>query len=118
MATRWRVLNKRRRRRLQTKPEPQWWNCKHRWIEVYYGTLCGICDVFYAHGCAPWDDYEDYGEDEYPDDDYEGDGDCFHCGGDGYVDGYNDDPLFFAPGELERCSSCYGSGRAKDMTIW
>lgn len=53
---------------------------------------------------------------EYDDDDY--DGDCAFCGGDGWIDGFEDDPLWFEPGEMERCASCGGSGRAKDMTIW
>lgn len=58
----------------------------------------------------------DYDYDREYDDDYEGD--CFHCGGDGYIDGYEDDPLWFEPGEMERCASCGGTGRSKDMTIW
>lgn len=51
----------------------------------------------------------------YNDDD---DGDCAFCGGDGWIDGYDDDPLWFLPGETTRCASCNGSGRAKDQTIW
>jgi hypothetical protein len=46
------------------------------------------------------------------------DGDCAVCGGDGWVRGYEEDPIFYAPDELIRCASCNGSGRAKDMTIW
>ncbi len=63
---------------------------------------------------VPWDegDWFDYDEDDY------GEGDCAFCGGDGWVDGYESDPLWFVPGELERCASCGGSGNAKDMTIW
>ena len=61
-----------------------------------------------------------------PDKDYDDDSDyddgsdseCFHCGGEGWIDGYDDDPLWFSPGEMERCASCGGSGQAKDMTIW
>lgn len=118
MATRWRVLNKRRRRKLRwasMNPYVRAMYCKHPWEETYYGILCRRCDTFYAHGSAPWEQDYDYGD--YYDDD-EGDGDCWHCGGDGCIDGYEDDPLWFEPGEMERCSSCYGSGRAKDMTIW
>lgn len=29
---------------------------------------------------------------------------------DGWIDGYEDDPLWFSPGELERCSECQGKG--------
>lgn len=58
-------------------------------------------------------------EDDWRDDDnFDDDGDCGFCGGDGWIDGYDDDPLWFAPGEMARCASCNGSGRAKDMTIW
>jgi hypothetical protein len=67
------------------------------------------------------DDRVIYGYDEddgLSDYEFDGDADCFYCGGDGFIDGYEDDPLWFEPGELERCSSCSGSGRAKDMTIW
>lgn len=65
----------------------------------------------YWRNCGDWvDDY---------DDDYDfDDDDCAFCGGDGWVDGYESDPLWFEPGELELCSSCGGSGRAKNQTIW
>lgn len=130
MATRWRVLNKRRRRRIEAERNPyiRALYCDHQWVEEYYGygTRCAKCGAFYVFGGAPWDHYEDHGyfgdghDDDYDDgyDDGECDSDCWHCGGDGFVDGYEDDPLWFAPGEFERCSSCGGSGRAKDMTIW
>ena len=45
-------------------------------------------------------------------------GDCAFCDGDGWIDGYEDDPLWYEPGEMVRCASCGGSGRAKDQTIW
>lgn len=97
MARRWKVLNRRRARKanghVDTYPN----------VSVHY-----------------FDDYQRY-YDDYPEhdfDDEESDGDCFHCGGDGWVDGYEDDPLFYVPDELIRCCSCNGSGRAKDMTIW
>lgn len=103
MATRWRVLNQRRRRKIRIEQEIGGYN----WSMARYAEL----------GLGHYDDgYPEYGDD-YSDD--EGcDGSCWHCGGDGFVDGYEDDPLWFAPGEMERCSSCGGSGRAKDMTIW
>jgi hypothetical protein len=28
---------------------------KHEWKEVYYGTECKLCGMFFAHGQAPWD---------------------------------------------------------------
>ena len=65
----------------------------------------------YGPGASNADDDVDF-------DDEPSDGDCFHCGGEGWIDGYDEDPLWFNPGELERCASCGGSGRAKDMTIW
>lgn len=53
-----------------------------------------------------------------PDDDEAGD--CYWCGGDGWRE--CDDPLQCTSphnrlGEC-RCSSCGGSGDARDMTIW
>ena len=91
MAKRWRVLHRKRIRNQQ----PTVIECRFPW------------------------DYDDWpcDDDDY---DYEraGDSDCHWCGGDGWIDGYEDDPLWYAPGELERCSSCGGTGRAKDMTIW
>lgn len=32
------------------------------WVEEYYGHRCGNCDMFYPHGCAPWDDTDDIEE--------------------------------------------------------
>lgn len=29
---------------------------------------------------------------------------------DGWIDGYEDDPLWYEPGEMERCSECDGKG--------
>jgi hypothetical protein len=34
-------------------------SCDHKWEEEYYGHRCKECDLFYAHGCAPWDYYGD-----------------------------------------------------------
>lgn len=42
-------------------------NCKHEWIDEYYGTKCNKCNLFYPYGCAPWD----MEEDEYNEDDIE-----------------------------------------------
>lgn len=113
MAKRWKALHRRRARTFGISKKPRR-TCgfDHKWADGYYGTTCRKCHLFYAYGSAPWDDGG-----EYPDD-CDDDGDCFHCGGDGYVDGYEDDPLWFEPGEMERCASCNGSGLRKDMTIW
>lgn len=32
-------------------------NDKHDFVEEYYGQRCSKCDLFYPHGCAPWDPY-------------------------------------------------------------
>lgn len=58
-------------------------------------------------------------DDLYDEEDEDG-GDCFWCGGDGWVE--CDDPIqctypHNGLGECP-CSSCGGSGAAKDMTIW
>ena len=29
--------------------------CNHKWQDEYYGTRCTNCNLFYAHGCGPWD---------------------------------------------------------------
>lgn len=36
--------------------------------------------------------------------------DCSACGGDGYFDGYEEDPNWYAPGEEVPCSQCGGKG--------
>lgn len=65
MATRWRVLNRRRARKIRREAEAKWRRfdqvtlCDHEWAEEYYGHRCSKCDLFYAHGCAPWDYYGD-----------------------------------------------------------
>jgi hypothetical protein len=99
MATRWRVLNRRRIRKANSQPYTPF-------VSVHY------FEDLYRYGYPDEPEYEDCDHDE----DY--DGDCWHCGGDGYVDGYEDDPINNCEGEYVRCSSCYGSGRSKDMTIW
>ena len=35
---------------------------------------------------------------------------CFQCGGEGCFDGYEDDPLWYNPGDVENCDECRGSG--------
>lgn len=57
--------------------------------------------------------------DEYDDPGYEDDRRCYWCGGDGWDE--CDDPIQCTNEHqygLCRCSSCGGSGLAKDMTIW
>lgn len=34
--------------------------CRHEWVEEYYGYRCKVCDRFYAYGCEPWYDPADY----------------------------------------------------------
>ncbi len=36
--------------------------------------------------------------------------DCDACCGDGFLDGYEDDPINFAPGEDVTCHMCGGNG--------
>lgn len=36
---------------------------------------------------------------------------CYSRGGEGEFDGYEDDPLWYQPGEMECCHNCGGSGR-------
>jgi len=55
---------------------------QHDWEETYYGYTCKRCGLFYAFGCAPWDDppefedSDDYGDYD-PYDDYDEGGDEF-----------------------------------------
>ena len=53
--------------------------CKHKWVEEYYGYVCTECGLFYAYGQEPWEDYEweddDGIRDEWDDDETE-----FDCG--------------------------------------
>lgn len=35
---------------------------------------------------------------------------CDSCGGEGTHDLYEEDPVFYHPGEWERCGECYGNG--------
>lgn len=38
----------------------------HAFEETYYGHTCKKCGLFYAFGCAPWDDEErEMQEEEY-----------------------------------------------------
>ena len=36
--------------------------------------------------------------------------DCWECGGEGFVDLYEEDPIMFDPGEIARCPECKGRG--------
>jgi hypothetical protein len=41
-------------------------DCQHEWKEEYYGWQCVHCKLFYAFGCAPWDDEDPWSdEDDY-----------------------------------------------------
>lgn len=35
---------------------------------------------------------------------------CSSCGGDGYHELYDEDPLFYDPGDTSTCDQCYGEG--------
>ena len=39
--------------------------------------------------------------------------DCWQCGGEGWFDGYEEDPLWYEPGDLYMCPECRGRGRIK-----
>lgn len=39
---------------------PNWGD--HKWREEYYGTGCENCEIFFAHGQAPWDAESDTDE--------------------------------------------------------
>lgn len=62
---------------------------------------------------------DDYREDF---DDCDPDHWCHTCGGDGWgISGESwpvDDPVNDAPGEVEECPNCRGSGLAKDCWYW
>ena len=45
--------------------------CEHVWAETYYGYECARCGLFYAFGCAPWEDGP------WVDEDYDGDDDDY-----------------------------------------
>lgn len=36
--------------------------------------------------------------------------DCWNCGGDGELDVYETDPLWYDPGDTEKCDVCSGKG--------
>ena len=50
---------------------------RHEGREDYYGTHCTRCALFYARGCAPWEEgLNEYDDDRY----YDGDDDFeFEC---------------------------------------
>ena len=106
-----RTMHKRRQRREARAGKA----CLHPQMQDYPdGSYCRFCNAWFPVGYFDWEDVDvDY--DDY-DSDY--DGECFHCAGEGWIDGYEDDQLWYAPGEMQRCASCGGSGQAKDMTIW
>lgn len=108
-----RTMHKRRKRKLMIAAQP----CAHPVLmKSYYGDECIRCGYMFPdiyldnrNDDCDYPDYEEFDDES---------GDCYWCGGDGYVDGYEDDAIFYEPGEMIRCSSCNGSGMAKDMTIW
>lgn len=51
-----------------------WQDCRHRWVDEYYGVRCRNCDTFYAHGTEPWLPVDDY-EEEWDGEGYLGESD-------------------------------------------
>jgi hypothetical protein len=54
--------------------------CKHTWVEEYYGYLCTACGLFYPYGCAPWEDVDWWNDDEPVYGDEHEDEEFFDCG--------------------------------------
>lgn len=44
---------------------PDW--SAHQFEEVYYGHQCSECGLFFAFGCAPWDDPVESDDGEFGD---------------------------------------------------
>ncbi len=36
--------------------------------------------------------------------------DCWMCGGAGYIESYEDDPMWYRPGQTDDCEVCDGAG--------
>ena len=36
--------------------------------------------------------------------------DCWNCGGEGYIELYDEDPLWYDEDDTERCDECRGNG--------
>lgn len=36
--------------------------------------------------------------------------DCWSCGGEGEIDVYEEDPMWYDPGDTEKCEECNGDG--------
>lgn len=110
--------------------DPSWLcSCGHYQEDSSHCASCG-CEPPQGCDCGEHDEREDYGSFyEYdgpplPPEAYMETGPwCSTCGAemervpctaigceDGWVDGYEDDPLWFEPGELERCGECGGEG--------
>lgn len=106
-----RTMHKRRKRQLFWQHYP----CQHGVViaQADGDRVCAFCDARFPK--SYWENLED----DWPEyDDCDDDNGCFHCDGEGWTDAHGEDPINFAEGEMMRCSSCGGSGRAKDMTIW
>lgn len=109
-----RTMHKRRKRKLMIAAQP----CAHTTVEEYAdGAYCPRCGAWFESRF--WErEYDEYDCDRYENDDDGESGECYWCAGEGFVDGHEEDAIFYTPGEMIRCSSCNGTGLAKDMTIW
>lgn len=57
--------------------------------------LCPTCGEAYGYPCCElFDEWET----------------CYECGGDGFFELYDEDPLYYARGETEPCHFCGGQG--------
>ena len=59
-----------------------------------------------------------FDEDAFFADDGDQDESCFACGGDGFVDAHDEDPINESPGTIVICHNCGGSGLASDQVVW
>ena len=57
-------------------------SCTHQFKDVYYGSKCVLCGLFYPAGGAPWDEPWN-GDDDFEVED--GDSWCGNCSNTGYV---------------------------------
>jgi hypothetical protein len=50
---------------------------EHNWQDDYYGTKCLDCGLFFAYGCAPWDESYDESDSDRDDEDFDDEPDEF-----------------------------------------
>lgn len=72
--------------------------------EPFHCERCGADAIEYCYCDEDSPDYYD---------------DCHYCGGEGWVDGTDEDPWWHGWNhDLIDCPCCGGSGRATDCTFW